>query len=140
MRSLLNAYGPGVSFTLVPLTFKLPEELDDWAAWLKRHPEQVGGLRCLPPLLLGQPVAVLLSWWSTCCPLPRFTSCPFWARALQLTWVLTVSGAPPLQQTGASTATYQPQHAHYQLGTRAHTALSQAPLSPAINRTLACGC
>jgi tubulin polyglutamylase TTLL6/13 len=44
VRTLLNCYGPGLAFSLVPRTFKLPDELDSWAAWLQQHPEQV---RCV---------------------------------------------------------------------------------------------
>ncbi|KIY98981.1 hypothetical protein MNEG_8982 [Monoraphidium neglectum] len=44
VRSLLNAYGPEVAFSLVPVTFKLPEELDDWAEWVRQHPDQDPGL------------------------------------------------------------------------------------------------
>lgn len=44
VRSLLNAYGPDTAFRLVPRTFKLPEELDAWEAWLHAHPQQVGGV------------------------------------------------------------------------------------------------
>ncbi|KAI8462616.1 MAG: tubulin-tyrosine ligase family-domain-containing protein [Monoraphidium minutum] len=44
VRSLLNAYGPDVAFGLVPLTFKLPEELDDWAAWVRAHPGEASRL------------------------------------------------------------------------------------------------
>lgn len=43
VRSLLNAYGPELAFTLVPRTFKLPDELDAWADWLRQHPQQVRG-------------------------------------------------------------------------------------------------
>jgi hypothetical protein len=28
---------------MVPLTFKLPEELDDWSDWIKAHPKQDPG-------------------------------------------------------------------------------------------------
>ncbi|WIA39416.1 hypothetical protein OEZ86_005519 [Tetradesmus obliquus] len=44
VRSLLNAYGPDTAFRLVPRTFKLPEELDAWEAWLHAHPQQDTGL------------------------------------------------------------------------------------------------
>jgi len=43
VRSLIGAYGAEAAFTMVPLTFKLPEELDEWAAWIKAHPREVGG-------------------------------------------------------------------------------------------------
>lgn len=44
VRSLLNAYGHEVAFGLVPVTFKLPEELDGWAEWLKENPDKDPGL------------------------------------------------------------------------------------------------
>jgi hypothetical protein len=49
VRTLLNCYGPELAFRLVPRTFKLPDELDAWAAWLAAHPQQVRtcGDRCL---------------------------------------------------------------------------------------------
>lgn len=44
VRSLLNAYGPELTWRTVPLTFKLPEELDAWSDWVRRHPEEDTGL------------------------------------------------------------------------------------------------
>ncbi|KAF8064478.1 Ttll6a [Scenedesmus sp. PABB004] len=44
VRSLLNAYGPDLAFSIVPRTFKLPDELDAWADWLAAHPDQDTGL------------------------------------------------------------------------------------------------
>lgn len=41
VRTLINTYGPEVAFTVVPRTFKLPEELDSWDNWIKKHPQQV---------------------------------------------------------------------------------------------------
>jgi hypothetical protein len=41
IRTLLNAFGPDVTFGIVPRTFKLPEELDAWGAWLAAHPHLV---------------------------------------------------------------------------------------------------
>ncbi len=43
VRSLVMTYGKDMAFTLVPRTFKLPEELDEWGAWVQAHPEQVSG-------------------------------------------------------------------------------------------------
>lgn len=44
VRSLLNAYGAAATWRIVPLTFKLPDELDDWAAWVRAHPGDDPGL------------------------------------------------------------------------------------------------
>jgi hypothetical protein len=44
IRTLLNTYGPELTWQLVPRTFKLPEELDAWSQWLQDHPKQVRGL------------------------------------------------------------------------------------------------
>ena len=38
IRTLTAAYG-SAAWQLVPRTFKLPDELDDWARWLGDHPE-----------------------------------------------------------------------------------------------------
>ena len=41
LRSLVDAYGRDVAAALMPLSFKLPDELDAWAEWVRRHPQQV---------------------------------------------------------------------------------------------------
>lgn len=41
IRTLLNAFGPDVTWSIVPHTFKLPEELDEWAQWVRTHQQQV---------------------------------------------------------------------------------------------------
>lgn len=43
VRTLRNVYGDA-AFELVPRTFKLPDELDDWAEWVRRNPRQDNGL------------------------------------------------------------------------------------------------
>lgn len=43
IRTLLNAFGPDATWAIVPRTFKLPDELDDWANWLQRHQGQDTG-------------------------------------------------------------------------------------------------
>jgi len=40
VRSLVQAYGPGLAFSVVPRTYKLPEELDAWAGALAREEEE----------------------------------------------------------------------------------------------------
>jgi hypothetical protein len=40
VRSLCSSYGRGVAFAVVPLTFKLPEEMGAWARELGREQEQ----------------------------------------------------------------------------------------------------
>ncbi len=42
-RSLRDMYGEG-AWEIIPRTFKLPEELDAWAAWVSAHPEHDTGL------------------------------------------------------------------------------------------------
>eukprot|EP00878_Enallax_costatus_P021301 GHUV01022547.1.p1 GENE.GHUV01022547.1~~GHUV01022547.1.p1 ORF type:complete len:513 (+),score=138.38 GHUV01022547.1:1-1539(+) len=44
VRTLINTYGHEVAFTVVPRTFKLPEELDSWDQWVRTHPQQDTGL------------------------------------------------------------------------------------------------
>ncbi len=41
IRTLLNGFGPDITWGIVPRTFKLPDELDDWGAWLNKHHSQV---------------------------------------------------------------------------------------------------
>lgn len=43
IRTLRNVYGEA-AFSLVPRTFKLPDELDDWAEWVRRNPHADNGL------------------------------------------------------------------------------------------------
>lgn len=42
IRTLLNGFGPDVTWAIVPRTFKLPDELDDWGDWLNKHQHKVG--------------------------------------------------------------------------------------------------
>ncbi|KAF5835207.1 tubulin-tyrosine ligase family-domain-containing protein [Dunaliella salina] len=44
VRSLRTVYGDACAFTIVPRTFKLPEELDDWADWISKHAHEDTGL------------------------------------------------------------------------------------------------
>ncbi|KAG1665105.1 hypothetical protein FOA52_007796 [Chlamydomonas sp. UWO 241] len=44
IRSLRAVHGDETAFSIVPLTFKLPEEMDEWAAWIASHPQQDTGL------------------------------------------------------------------------------------------------
>ncbi|GAX73724.1 hypothetical protein CEUSTIGMA_g1177.t1 [Chlamydomonas eustigma] len=37
VRSLRSVYGDEVAFSIVPRTFKLPDELDEWEMWIHRH-------------------------------------------------------------------------------------------------------
>jgi hypothetical protein len=41
IRTLLNSFGPDVTWTIVPRTFKLPDELDEWEDWTNKHSKQV---------------------------------------------------------------------------------------------------
>lgn len=41
VRTLVNTYGAELAFTIVPRTFKLPDEMDSWASWLQNNPDQV---------------------------------------------------------------------------------------------------
>lgn len=43
VRNLKLVYGGDVAFTLVPLTFKLPDELDEWAGAGVRRGEGLEG-------------------------------------------------------------------------------------------------
>lgn len=44
VSTLRLAYGDHTAFSVVPLTFKLPEELDAWSDWVRDHPELDSGL------------------------------------------------------------------------------------------------
>ena len=46
VRTLVNTYGAEMAFTMVPRTFKLPDEMDQWADWIKANPEKVGAKGC----------------------------------------------------------------------------------------------
>lgn len=39
VRSLRSMYGDDAAFTIVPRTFKLPDEMDEWEAWINAHPK-----------------------------------------------------------------------------------------------------
>ena len=42
IRTLLNGFGPDVTWCIVPRTFKLPDELDEWGEWLNKNRQKVG--------------------------------------------------------------------------------------------------
>jgi len=44
VSNLRLVYGSKEAFTIVPRTFKLPDEMDDWAEWLEQHPQEDTGL------------------------------------------------------------------------------------------------
>lgn len=58
VRSLRSMYGDDAAFTIVPRTFKLPDEMDEWEAWINAHPKVWGsvhanmlGGKCTAPVL-----------------------------------------------------------------------------------------